>query len=261
LSKFPKKSSEINQLRVKMLLVGDLHGRKAVLDALVATQHQLVFLGDFLDAYEKSATRAAQIECIDIVRDLHSQGRARFVRGNHDWSYDSRCQGWASGYAKGTWDDLGPSRRLWLRENDEHVITLEPDIVISHAGITAPIWDGLGLTHETVVEEAHAAVAPGTQATWFFAIGRARRGMQRVGGPLWCDWDNEFEPVQGVRQVTGHTRLYFEEPMATKFKDFFVGDVLRCSPNGDWNIDCLGVKPVVLEYDNGELRPYHLTVS
>ncbi len=244
-----------------MLLVGDLHGRKAVLEALAATGQDLVFLGDFLDAYEKDATRRAQLECVDMVRDLHAKGKARFVRGNHDWSYDPARRGWASGYANGLYDDLGDDRRRWLAEGDERVIRLGSDIVVSHAGITRSLWDKHQLTLDTVVQRAHEEVQRGQASDWFFAIGRIRGGFEPIGGPLWCDWDNEFEPVPGVRQVVGHTRLFSEDPLAYKFNEFFVGQYLRCSTNGDWNIDVLGVNPTVLEYVNDELRPYHLTES
>jgi hypothetical protein len=37
------------------------------------------------------------------------------------------------------------------------------------------------------------------------AIGHCRGGIHSCGGILWCDFNKEFEPVDGLRQVFGHT--------------------------------------------------------
>ena len=39
-----------------------------------------------------------------------------------------------------------------------------------------------------------------------FTAGRARGGALPFGGPLWLDWDAEFEDVLEVPQIVGHTR-------------------------------------------------------
>jgi hypothetical protein len=39
-----------------------------------------------------------------------------------------------------------------------------------------------------------------------FSVGRVRGGTGEVGGPLWLDWDAEFEDNLEVPQIAGHTR-------------------------------------------------------
>ena len=34
--------------------------------------------------------------------------------------------------------------------------------------------------------------------------GEDRDGVQRIGGPLWMDWDN-LMPIPGLNQIVGHT--------------------------------------------------------
>jgi len=39
-----------------------------------------------------------------------------------------------------------------------------------------------------------------------FSAGRARGGLLPYGGPLWLDWNEEFEDALEVPQIVGHTR-------------------------------------------------------
>jgi hypothetical protein len=38
----------------------------------------------------------------------------------------------------------------------------------------------------------------------FTTVGHARGGVS-YGGPVWCDFNKEFKPIEGVRQIFGHT--------------------------------------------------------
>ena len=39
----------------------------------------------------------------------------------------------------------------------------------------------------------------------YFGIGTARGGTLKKGGLLWQDWFEEFEPIEGLNQIVGHT--------------------------------------------------------
>jgi hypothetical protein len=36
-------------------------------------------------------------------------------------------------------------------------------------------------------------------------IGMSRGGPKRIGGLTWQDWDMDFNPIEGVNQIVGHT--------------------------------------------------------
>ena len=46
---------------------------------------------------------------------------------------------------------------------------------------------------------------------WIFR-GGSRRGGNDVGGPLWCDF-SDFEPIQNLNQVFGHTPPSENQPL------------------------------------------------
>ncbi|MDP3103820.1 MAG: hypothetical protein Q8M95_04345 [Candidatus Methanoperedens sp.] len=45
--------------------------------------------------------------------------------------------------------------------------------------------------------------------------GFARGGLQVVGGIIWLDWHDEFDPVPHLDQIVGHTQLNIPEEKTT----------------------------------------------
>ena len=43
---------------------------------------------------------------------------------------------------------------------------------------------------------------------WFYQVGSSRGGRFRAGGIVWCDFDHEFQPIEDLRQIVGHTSQY-----------------------------------------------------
>lgn len=64
-------------------IIGDVHGCADELEELlgkIPTDNHVVFLGDLVDRGPDSP------RCVDIAYELHRQGRATLVKGNHDHS-------------------------------------------------------------------------------------------------------------------------------------------------------------------------------
>ena len=40
---------------------------------------------------------------------------------------------------------------------------------------------------------------------WLYGVGAARGGRQNIGGITWQDFGAEFEPIDGLKQIVGHT--------------------------------------------------------
>jgi hypothetical protein len=70
------------------------------------------------------------------------------------------------------------------------------------------------------------------QNHWFCYIGRSRYGNAPKGGITWLDWDNEFEPIEGVTQIVGHTHSRTD-----KIRKHHLDGNLSVS-DGDLCIDC-----------------------
>lgn len=75
-----------------------------------------------------------------------------------------------------------------------------------------------------------------------FEVGRARGGFYKCGGPLWCDFHEEFMYIEGVTQIFGHSAF-------------------RPDPNAqgpiaiEWsiNIDNLDTSSTILRIAKGEI--------
>jgi len=84
--------------------------------------------------------------------------------------------------------------------------------LFSHAGVHPKWWSRRHRTTESRYQalrqqwtEAFANIYQETENP-IFAAGTARGGVAPVGGPIWLDWDAEFEDALEVPQIAGHTR-------------------------------------------------------
>jgi len=85
----------------------------------------------------------------------------------------------------------------------------ESGFFFTHAGVSSAVFgDAEGLVTiegiKRLVDEGMAKARAGAYHK-AFGIGRTRGGSYPVGGITWLDFNTEFEPVPGLRQVVGHT--------------------------------------------------------
>ena len=231
----------------KYLLVGDIHGDAAIVHRAAQRPEPLIFLGDFLDSFTFSPGQ--QHLALQAAIQLKEQGRARIILGNHEVSYlnpNERCSGWNAL----TQALVVPHREAMLRF--EPFIWFEKyRVLVTHAGVSQFWWERHGAADiEMVLQKAFR-----DGDSWFHCAGKARGGPAAFGGPLWLDWQREFQPIPGIRQVVGHSASIAGK--ARYFKQTCVTKAIRTSDNGDWNIDCLQHEPLGLLYDDedGSLEP------
>ena len=197
---------------MKTLVVGDLHGNIEVCLAALkqTTTDNIVFLGDFLDSFNRSSKDQAQ--CLFEVLNAIEFGPKNVISllGNHERSYfcDEMCSGYNHETARLV--DLSQSRALKLLKP----FVFAQGFLITHAGVSKLLLDYLGLSLEQYLEKGD-----------FVQIGARRAGSDYVGGLYWNDFNTEFEPVDGVKQIFGHTHYQYNGILKG------VGD--------NYNIDCL----------------------
>jgi hypothetical protein len=113
-------------------------------------------------------------------------------------------------------------------------------LLVTHAGLTFPMWKEYGFTLENVKEKLDSwACSPFHKP--FFDIGYARGGGSVVGGPLWCDFNDEFFPVEELTQIFGHT------PDLRKGQFVLDGGIRQNGKN--YNIDCIHSRKILLGED------------
>lgn len=184
-------------------VVGDLHGQLEIAMKAIRIGAPVIFLGDYLDSHRVGIED--QVRTLQYVLDAVKDGQARALFGNHERSYiDDHMM--CSGFKHATlahvmhldWSPL------------EHYIEAE-GFLMTHAGVSAKLLDVTGST-----------VAEYLEAGSYDQIGRSRGGSQVSGGLYWCDWNRDFVPVDGTKQIVGHTR----------------GDIIR-EKDGNFCIDVL----------------------
>lgn len=203
-------------MSVDTIIVGDLHGQpeiaRAVLKATTG-HYKVVFVGDYLDSFTR--TPYEQFDTITTV-----VGAARFepervtaLLANHERSYlyDEPCAGWN----RHTQELVDYYRDVFRETLVDY--TWVGDILVTHAGVSLR-----ALPYRPDVEDFRPLVESFLTSPHRNSVGRARGGSEPVGGIYWCDFDSEFEPVPGIRQVFGHTR----------------GNGIR-TKGDNWCVDCL----------------------
>ena len=190
------------------LIIPDIHHKTDVVDAILAHHPEIerrVFLGDIYDDFGDSPKimRRTAMWHKEMLRDRE---RNVFLLGNHDVTYMSggwlTCAGYSE--AKQRAFDKVMSYSDWC------VCLFSYEVngwLLSHAGYHPSLYSQ-SRTERTIRErravgyvEAHKY---GDRPALLEA-GRARGGRAGVGGVTWLDWEREFAPIPGVKQIVGHT--------------------------------------------------------
>jgi hypothetical protein len=209
---------------VKTTFVGDIHGKVEAVEAALAQEGQVIFVGDVIDSYDR--TVEDHKKCYDLMFDAIEKGKARSTLGNHELSYifpHHQCSGWDKWRAS-----LMRHYQTMILDRFEPYILLRPDFLVTHAGLTAPIWESAGLTLETLPKFLDDGWPDMKHPVHF--IGQCRGGPNRYGGIFWATFGEDFEPVKGLTQVFGHTRQRGQGPIRCELDELG-------TPN--YCIDCL----------------------
>lgn len=188
----------------KTVFIGDIHGDLEFVQ-FVDKQYEgwdKIFVGDYLDSWYFHPKMC--IESLKHILMMCSRGDTRALLGNHELSYlfeGNRCSGWNSN----TEILLIPLRSKTFQTLEYYIWIPEHKILVTHGGITQPLWRDSELTIENLVPTLDEWKKQDIRASKFGWIGKSRGGIDPYGGPFWCDFDDEFQPVFGITQIFGHT--------------------------------------------------------
>ena len=183
------------------LIIPDVHENIAGLEKLLAragNHSGTVFLGDWFDSFTR--TEQTTRNTLAWLRANGDRQDYTFLWGNHDLPYAYPLEPlMCSGHNFQTRLLLAEHPQIWQR----FILTEVVDgWRISHAGFTnETAYGDIDRRCElTLAGLKHGNIGALVQA------GRGRGGSQDVGGCTWLDWEREFKPVEGMRQIVGHTR-------------------------------------------------------
>jgi hypothetical protein len=200
----------------KILTIPDLHNKVHWVEQfLKETPHdRVVFLGDYFDSFGDNPNVAKTTA--EWLRSSLEDPKRVHLWGNHDLPYFFPHNRYL--YCPGF--DLEKQRSILsvlpLFETREKIklCHFENNYLFSHAGAHPEIF-----THPTEgvsvdwieelckraleVEMVSGFPTPVTQYS-SYRMG-LNNGVYLVGGLTWCDWGQEFKPIENLNQIVGHT--------------------------------------------------------
>lgn len=223
----------------RLLVIPDVHQDTSFLQHIFRNESlsewdRVIFLGDFFDAKRPDYANVASVAWIcDFVIELKRELKERMVMllGNHDVVFHalscyperlSRQQRemLLDLYGFTTWPTI-ESCGYHLDPSffeDIRLCHTEGGWLFSHAGVTLDTWNAFttsSLGTCAAAEQFVSNLNPWVDQPMpdngdllqipLFQAGQTRGGFLDKGGPLWLDWDEEFEDSLPIPQIVGHT--------------------------------------------------------
>jgi len=207
---------KLSSKKKKIVIVADPHNDINKLDKILTKEDGdiNICLGDWYDSfiYDNPVDYEATTK---YLRDKFLPNPSNYTLfGNHDLHYLYNNQSvMCSGYEEWKYDTINEvlgKDRGFVRNKFHWFIVLD-DILLTHAGFDSRLLPPMIKTNEDIynyLDEQSKQVSSkllSNDLHWFYQVGRSRGGMSKVGGIVWCDFDHEFEPIEDLRQIVGHT--------------------------------------------------------
>ena len=125
---------------MKIIILGDIHGRKCWKDILDNEQYDLVvFLGDYVSTHQ-DISEEAQIENLKDILEFkeNNPNKVILLRGNHDLQHMGYDWAQCSGYFRdvGRWFYSKENKDRFLNDTQWIYLYKPSNILFSHAGIS-----------------------------------------------------------------------------------------------------------------------------
>lgn len=200
---------------MKITVIPDIHNKVSKASHIFtkeADSDKVIFLGDYFDARGDGGFEAQKVA--EWLRRHINNPKFVFLYGNHDIGYafpntQAQCSGHSFGkyiaanevLRREHWDKL---KFFWFAGGWFFCHGgLHPSYIPKNVKTIPEIKEWL-LFEE---KEARHRLIHTDQDHWFYRYGFSRTDepISHPGGLLWCDANDEFQPVEGLAQVFGHT--------------------------------------------------------
>jgi hypothetical protein len=173
----------------------------------------IVCLGDWFDSFHLNSEHDAEKTC-NFLKEWVLKENFYTCIGNHDVPYlYNNPYTLCSGYYK--WKDALITKNLGtafatVRNKFQWYIWID-DFLCSHAGLNEYYLEKQDVSKiplskwidERIVTAEKSLFNNGHH--WLYMAGAARGGRVNIGGITWQDFNSEFEPIDGLKQLVGHT--------------------------------------------------------
>lgn len=208
---------ELSSKNQTILVLSDPHQEIDKLEIILKRENydKVVCLGDFFDSFSHNSEEDAIKTCKFLKKYLFEPNFFTTI-GNHDipylWGFTkyTQCSGyyrWKDKLVTKEFGSFMPAIRkkfLWYLWIDERLC--------SHAGLNPHFLPpnqkldkkSLSKWLDSQVEQAELNLINNGRF-WMYRAGYGRGGNQTVGGLTWLDFDTEFEPIEELLQIVGHS--------------------------------------------------------
>lgn len=207
---------QISSHKQTILLFSDVHQDIDRLESILKKENYdvAVCLGDWFDSHSRNTVEDWEKTCAFLKKWIV---KPNFITclGNHDIHYlfgnrTTICSGYYPQkdelIEKRFGSDMPAIRNkfLWYLWIDDFLCShagvntyhFPPNIHVNKKAITAWLDDQIKTAELSLVNGGYH---------WLYGAGAARGGRQNIGGITWQDFDDEFEPIDGLKQIVGHT--------------------------------------------------------
>ncbi len=233
---------------MKTIIIPDLHNRVDFVELALSSPalqpyDRVVLLGDYFDDFFDTP-QDAENSARWLKQSLYKPNRIHLI-GTHDIWYMFPNNPFM--IASGNTEEKSNAINHILTEKDWKLLKLfhyEQNFLMTHAGvhkylinsyasqkkhilskyiqninnqqvINSSIQEIIDKIIKPATDDALIHVSRNMNDSWLDA-GFARKGWQPVGGIIWLDWIEEFEPIPDINQIVGHTELKIPQSKSTQ---------------------------------------------
>jgi len=207
---------ELSSQKQTILVFSDSHQEIDKLNYILKNENydKVVCLGDWFDSFTHDSAHDVESAC-NFLKKWIFKDNFYTCFGNHDLHYlfgnrYTICSGYTREKDKLITKCLGNFMPA-IREKFLWYLWID-DFFCSHAGINSyHLSPMVGLDKKALNEWFIQQIKTGEASLmndgfhWLYLAGAARGGRMNIGGLTWQDFDAEFEPIQGLKQLCGHT--------------------------------------------------------
>jgi len=198
---------------MKIITIGDLHGKDVWRQINLSEFDLMVFLGDYVDSFDKSDEETAENLRLLISLKNHLKSKVIFLIGNHDLQYiTGKSYNLCSGYVPQMFVTYNT---LFKDNRDMFQIAYQVEnYLFTHAGVTNEWYNTRAMDY--IEEYGLGELVIAEQLNQLFKvrhspiddIGDLRGGYLPVGGPLWADkFETKRDALNGINQIVGHSQV------------------------------------------------------
>jgi len=202
---------------MKILTIGDVHGRNYWKDIDPLKYDLIIFVGDYTDSFTLGNLEIKK-NLLDIIEFAKTNSdKVILLLGNHDLPYFWGEAHNISGFRpEAIWD-----LNIIFRENRKLFKTAHQidNYIWTHAGIHEG-WYKKHMPDAIKKYELTGNLADQLNHLFernfdpLFAISHYRGGSAREGGPFWTDWNEMYKkPLPGYNHIFGHS--FRDKPIKT----------------------------------------------